>query len=236
MSTEPDRTDDPRKILAAGLVKRLVALCDRGASLEDWNDVYADTVANVASRLRQRFGPGDQPWIDSAAASAMRTVLRRVVAKDAPDQTDLPLRPTGPDALLGLLVLIAFDKVYEKKIRDNDDENPSVSTAEREDEEQKRLVDEAIRDEMDRQLNILLARLCLLGGGQKTLVYRLLIEKEAGIADRSYEQIRALAGVTAYSLRKARWGREVWTRHDRCCPAGLRQSGATPPMRELSDE
>jgi hypothetical protein len=195
--------DHPKKARAASLMRRLMIIQDSGGTLGDWNDAFAAVIADVSGRVGTRFGASEQHWVGSAAASAVRTVFKHV-QDDAAKETTLALQPTGPDALLGLLVLIAFDKVYEKKRRDVDDQAPIIPTVQQEGRQQHVLVSEAIRDEMDWQLQVLLNRLRLLGGGQEALVYKLLLEKEFGIRDLDYEDIPGETGASAYSVKKAR--------------------------------
>jgi hypothetical protein len=199
MSTE---MDDAIKTRAATLVARRVGIRDTGGTLGDWNDGFAALVANVSSRLRTKFGTGEQGLLSSAAASAVSTVLKRL--DGAAEREPITLWPVGPEALLGLLVLIAFDKVYEKKRRDVDEQDPIQEIDKRGRDDQQHLVSEAIRDEMDYQLEVMLNRLRLLGGGPEALVYKVLLEKEFGINDLDYQNIPGQTGVSSYMVDKAR--------------------------------
>ena len=82
--------------------ERLFEVWRAGGDLEAWNDRFGKIVAQVATRLRRRFG--DRDLAESAAGSAVATMLRRLREGDPDSRLD---RLDGPDALEGYLVLLA---------------------------------------------------------------------------------------------------------------------------------
>ncbi len=205
------------KISAADLLRSvrfetLAHLANDQAPIDAWVDAFGDIVATVAGQLRPRFRGSNSGRIDSAARSALRTILERVRDGSIRDQKGsigetLALNPRSLDSLLGMLILIAFDKIYEKKRREAVDLDSIASSAEREVVEQQRLVDVAIRDEMARQLEVMFARLRFLDNNkdsEQAQVHLLLLLKRLGVEDLSFEQIAQSAGVTNYSVGKTR--------------------------------
>ena len=92
--------------------ERLFEVWRTGGDLKAWNDRFGTIVAQVATRLRRRFG--DRDLAESAAGSAVATLLRRVREGDPDSRLD---RLDGPDALEGYLVLLAHTKAW-KKLKD----------------------------------------------------------------------------------------------------------------------
>ena len=213
---------DEKKNEAASLLRRLIVLWEQGGTLEDWNESFAPLVADVADQLAAKLGADMRRWVPSAAASAMSTVLKRVPIIGEGDA--LPVQPVGPNALLGLLVLIAFDKAYEKKRRDDNLVVPVEGALALEEAEEERLVAEGVRKEMEQQLKTLLEGLDVLGHrptrtagarrgsasgtkptrARKMLVYRHLIEKELGLSDIDYRDIPQETGVSEHTVKMAR--------------------------------
>jgi hypothetical protein len=82
------------------------AMCS-GGGLKVWNEVYGRIVARVRARIH------DAEIAESAARSAVRTYLRRARGKSR-GGASTTLQVDGREALLGHLVLIAFDKARQR--------------------------------------------------------------------------------------------------------------------------
>jgi DNA-directed RNA polymerase specialized sigma24 family protein len=91
--------------------EELVDALRAGEDLSAWNAVFAQILERVKQAVRRRFP--DEHLCDDAVDSACRTFLRRV------QQGEFTLQ--GPDALIGLLVLIAYRKatrMYRAELRE----------------------------------------------------------------------------------------------------------------------
>ena len=196
------RVEESRKAQVARFFQRLAQLRDAGTTIEDWNRAFTPVVTEILHQLTYKFGNHETGLQVSAAASAVRTVGRLV--QDGPDDATLPPQRSGPEGIIGVLVLIALDKFYKKKQRDSVDLIASSGASNEGDERQEELIAEAMQNEIQQRWEILLNQLGLLGGGQTTKVYILLLEKELGIRKLSYQAIAEEAGCSNYSVRMAR--------------------------------
>ena len=93
-----------------------------------------------------------------------------------------------------------------EKRRDASDSVFVSSLSEREEANEKRLIDDAINHEMAHQLDVMFARLNLLEKSKNPKcsdVHYLLFLKRLGV-DLSFEQIAERTGVSAYMVKRAR--------------------------------
>jgi hypothetical protein len=187
--------------------ERLFVVWRTGGDLKAWNDRFGTIVAQVATRLRRRFG--DRDLAESAAGSAVATLLRRVREGDPDSRLD---RLDGPDALEGYLVLLAHTKAW-KKLKEQWSRKPCPDGLEPVDpghepdscEDDPDLIRDAVRVEMKVQLQRMLDQMNLLLGTPRqratfALMYRSMygiepltdaaIARRVGVADKTVQRVR----------------------------------------------
>jgi DNA-directed RNA polymerase specialized sigma24 family protein len=175
-----------------------------GGSLDQWNQVFSEIVRQVSARVRAKFG--DKGIADSAARSAMATVLRR--ARDGTlEGVD------GPDAFIGEVVLRAHHKAWEKlndrwrhrQFLEGFDPVDLRTTRGAESDPQERLVLEAIRAEIADQLNAMLTRMNLLLKSElRRKTFELLYRKMYGIERLTDAEIAARLDISDRTVRRVR--------------------------------
>jgi DNA-directed RNA polymerase specialized sigma24 family protein len=195
--------------IAAVPFEGLIAVVSRGGSLDDWNAVFSQVIEAVAARVRARFPYSHAA--DSAAHSALATVLRRMKEEDHDSRLD---RIDGPDALIGYVVLIAHDKAWEKirrhrkhvpLPRDDVFLDPRPAQVEPGSEDDEQVAKEAIRVEMAHQLGVILTRMnLLLKNEQQRSVFALLYRKMYGIEKLTDAEIAARTNLTDRTVRRVR--------------------------------
>jgi hypothetical protein len=187
--------------------ERLFEVCQTGGDLKVWNDRFGTIVAEVATRLRRRFG--DQELAESAAGSAVATLLRRLREGDPDSKLD---RLDGPAALEGYLVLLAHTKVWKKLkhqwARRSCPEGlepvapgPALDVS----DEDLELVRDAVRVEMKVQLQLMLDRMnLLLGTPRQRATFALMYRSMYGIEQLTDVAIARRVGVTAKTVQRVR--------------------------------
>jgi DNA-directed RNA polymerase specialized sigma24 family protein len=187
--------------------ERLFEVWRTGGDLKAWNDRFGTIVAQVAARLRRRFG--DQDLAESAAGSAVATLLRRVREGDPDSKLD---RLDGPGALEGYLVLLAHTKVW-KKLKDQWARRPCPEGLEPVDpgpapdvsEADPDLIRDAVRVEMKVQLQRMLDRMnLLLGTPRQRATFALMYRSMYGIEQLTDAAIARRVGVTAKTVQRVR--------------------------------
>jgi len=178
-------------------------LCD-GGSLDQWNQVFSEIVQQVSARVRAKFR--DRAIADSAAQSAMATIIRR--ARDgALEGVD------GPDAFIGQVVLRAHHKAWEKlrarwryrQLPEGFDPEDPCPPTDPEPDPDGGHVAEAIRREMEYQLNAMLTRMnLLLKSEQRRKTFELLYRKMCGIERLTDAEIAARLGISERTVRRVR--------------------------------
>jgi DNA-directed RNA polymerase specialized sigma24 family protein len=191
-----------------------------GGNLDDWNQVFAEIVKQVSARVRAKFS--DKGIADSAARSAMATVLRR--ARDGTlDRVD------GPDAFIGQVVLAAHHKAWQKiktrwrhlQIPEGFDPVDTSTTRHPEPDPDPLVPPEAIRSEMASQLKAMLTRMnLLLKSDHRRQAFELLYRKMYGIERLTDAQIAARIGIAERTVRRVR--REVEAHWPRVVEDGRR--------------
>jgi hypothetical protein len=187
--------------------EQLFELWRAGGDLKVWNDRFGTIVAHVAARLRQRFG--DRDLAESAAGSAMATLLRRVREGDPDSRLD---RLDGPDALEGYIVLLAHTKAW-KKLKDRwsskhcpegrEPIDPGRETDAHQDDPG--VIRDAVRTEMKVQLRRMLDRMnLLLGTPRQRATFALMYRSMYGIEPLTDAAIARRVGVAAKTVQRVR--------------------------------
>jgi hypothetical protein len=164
--------------------EHLFQACRGGGDLAAWNDRFGPIVAQVAARVRAKFG--DPDLAESAAQSAVATFLGRLREGEADSRL---ARVDGPDALFGYLVLRAHHKAWEKpRARwsagpppaDWEPASPKPEGAESGGDE--KLIQSAVRREMEAHLRVMLERMgLLLGTPRRRATFELMYQSMYGV-------------------------------------------------------
>ena len=187
--------------------ERLFEVWRSGGDLKAWNDRFGTIVAQVATRLRRRFG--DRDLAESAVGSAVATLLRRVREGDPDSKLD---RLDGPDALEGYLVLLAHSKAW-KRLKDQWSRKSCPDGQEPVDPghgpelhpDDLDLIREAVRAEMKVQLQRMLDRMnLLLGTPRQRATFALMYRSMYGIEPLTDAAIARRVGVAAKTVQRVR--------------------------------
>ena len=176
----------------------------RGGDLAAWNDRFGPIVAQVAARVRAQFG--DANLAESAAQSAMKTLVRRVREGEPDSKLD---RVAGPDALFGYLVLRAHHKAW-KKLKDRWKQRPLPPDWEQDDETDESFDDLeririAVRREMGVQLHRMLERMRLeLRTPRQRATFELMYRSMYGIEPLTDVEIARRVGVATRTVQRVR--------------------------------
>jgi DNA-directed RNA polymerase specialized sigma24 family protein len=203
---------EPRRPAAAPALRDipfedLFRACRLGGDLSAWNERFGPIVAQVAARVRTRFGNAE--LADSAALSAVATLVRRLRVGEPDSRLD---RIDGPDALVGYLVLRAHHKVWEKlkdrrRLRgwpaDMDPAEPGTE-ADGEPGDADR-IRSAVRREMEVQLHRMFERMgLLLGSPRQRATFALIYRDMYGIESLSDTAIADRVGVATKTVQRVR--------------------------------
>jgi hypothetical protein len=200
---------------------------DATGSLAAWDEAFGEVVAQVAKRVRHQFGNED--LAGSVARSAFGTFVRRsregATPGDALDQVD------GPDALVGYLVTIAYEKAAKRLATLRREVQASVlgeggfeavaPQQDRAEDEDRLVIRKAVCAEMQAQFDRIFERLGLqVKDGQAPILYALYVQKyqdsldpealqamlkRLGLRKLTCKEIAAKNGITErtlYNLRK----------------------------------
>jgi hypothetical protein len=187
--------------------ERLFEVWRTGGDLKAWNDRFGTIVAQVATRLLRRFG--DRDLAESAAGSAVATLLRRVREGDPDSRLE---RLDGPDALEGYLVLLAHTKAW-KKLKDQWSHEPCPEGLEPVDpghepdfyDDDPDLIRDAVRVEMKVQLQRMLDRMnLLLGTPRQRATFALMYRSMYGAERLTDAAIARRVGVAAKTVQRVR--------------------------------
>jgi DNA-directed RNA polymerase specialized sigma24 family protein len=187
--------------------ERLFQAWRDGGDLSAWNDRFGPIVAQVAARIRARFG--DPDLADSAAQSAMATFVRRMREGEPDSKLD---RVDGPDALFGYLVLRAHHKAWEK-LKGRWRQRPLPADWDRaaqggqgaEDPDLQEPTRREVRREMEEQLRRMLERMNLLLGTElQRKTFYLMYRSMYGVERLTDVAIAQRVGVAAKTVQRVR--------------------------------